>query len=180
MFEFHYTLQDEDFILFNQHHAKSSKQGKKALLMGKIVVLIVCFSLMILFNVLDLNQWITGVMTIYLGAFSLIWLFFSERFVMRTIRKNVLKLKKMGRLPYHSDVTLAFDEEGLIERTAQTESKTNYGVLERVDQSDKAIYIYTSTVTAYMLPKSVFVNPYQEAEFLGFLQEKIDNAKAGR
>ena len=86
-------------------------------------------------------------------------------------------MKKEGRLPYNSEAILKFDDENIYEITTKTENKTNYSLIEKIAVTEKAIYIYFSSVQAYILPVTAFQDEMEKQKFLEFINLKFDNLK---
>ena len=69
-----------------------------------------------------------------------------------------------GQLGKHR---VKLNEAGLVEATAVSESRTSWAGVDRVEQNEKYIFIYTSPAAAHMIPKRAF-SSVQGAE--GFYQ----------
>jgi YcxB-like protein len=85
-----------------------------------------------------------------------------ERWAVRHTIRSLVRDERAdrGRLGRHRVV---LGEDGLIESTAVNESRTAWAGVDRVEQSPDYIFIYTSSATAYVVPKRAFSDP-QEAE----------------
>ena len=88
--------------------------------------------------------------------------------------KSIKKVKKEGRLPYSNEAILKFDDESIHELTPNTENKTKYSLIEKIAVTEKAIYIYFSSVQAYILPVSAFSEEMEKQKFLEFINLKTD------
>jgi len=75
----------------------------------------------------------------------------------KQIKKNIGRIKKSGKLPYQSDITIFFEDDFFIETTEIGEGRVKYSAIERVIKAEKAIYIYTNAVQAMLLPFTVFL-----------------------
>jgi YcxB-like protein len=77
-----------------------------------------------------------------------------------------------GQLGTH---TIALSEQGLVERTAVGESRTSWAGVDRVEQNDDYIFIYTSPIAAHLIPKRAFAGS-QAQEFVDFALEQKRHA----
>lgn len=92
---------------------------------------------------------------------TLIYLLIERRNTRRAILELVKQEKpNKGQLGVHQ---LEINEVELVERTVVGESRTNWAGVNRVEQNDEYIFIYTSLVGAHVIPKRAFTDA-QEAE----------------
>jgi hypothetical protein len=102
--------------------------------------------------------------TFIIVAFPIVALaqWFLERRLMGRLIRRLLEEEKPGRgqLGKHR---LALSEEGVVESTTVSESRTSWAGVDRVEQNADYIFIYTSPAAAHMIPKRAFRAP-QEAE----------------
>lgn len=82
------------------------------------------------------------------------------------------KVKKEGRLPYSNEAILKLDYEKIHEITPNTENVIKYSLIEKIAITEKAIYIYFSSVQAYILPVTAFSEEMEKQKFLEFIKEK--------
>ena len=73
----------------------------------------------------------------------------------RGIRKTILKMKEKEGLPFAEETTLNFTEDQIIEITKGQEVKVDYKKVEDVCETEKAFYVYMSSVQAIIIPKRV-------------------------
>ena len=104
---------------------------------------------------------------------SVIWFFVVKPLFMLVMKLNIKLIKKDGRLPYGKDVLIQFNEDYFIENTNETESKVKYEIIEKIVCGMYAIYIYISSIQAFIVPFSVFENEEQRNEFLEFVNNKV-------
>jgi hypothetical protein len=97
--------------------------------------------------------------------------------LLKSTNKRIKKMKKDGRLPYSNEAILKFDNESIHEITPNSECKTKYSLIEKIAVTEKAIYIYFSSVQAYILPVSAFTEEEGESEFLAFINSKVNIAR---
>ena len=90
------------------------------------------------------------------------------------MKKEIKKIKKEGKLPYSKEAILKFDAESIHEITPNTESKSNYPLIEKIAVTEKAIYIYFSSVQAYILPLTAFSDEMEKLKFIEFINLKAN------
>lgn len=103
-------------------------------------------------------------LTFMVVAIPIVFLFqsFLDRWLVRRVILRLLDDEKPGRgqLGMHRIVV---SQDGLIESTAVGESRTSWGGVDRIEQDQHYIFIYTSPAAAHVVPKRAFRNP-QEAD----------------
>jgi hypothetical protein len=77
------------------------------------------------------------------------------------LKRNIKSFKKSAKLPYGQNVTIHFDEDSFTETTVETETKVKYSSVEKIAFSNIALYIYVSSVQAFIIPYCVFENEGQ-------------------
>ena len=88
------------------------------------------------------------------------------------MRRGINKMKKEGRLPYDKESILKFDDENYYDITPNTENKTNYSMIEKIAVTEKAIYIYVSSMQASIIPVATFSDEIEKQKFLEFISLK--------
>jgi hypothetical protein len=106
---------------------------------------------------------------------SILWIGFSKKIILKFMTIGIKKMKKEGRLPYSNEAILKFDDEYIHEITPNTENKTKYSLIEKIAVTEKAIYIYFSSVQAYILPVTAFSEEMDKIKFLEFINMKAGN-----
>ena len=148
----HYELTEEDYINFNLYHIKHSKMGKRSLLLQRIVsplmFIIVAYLYAMIGNLPFLPLFIT------FGIVSIIWIIYYPKYFYGLIARNAKKMIKEGKnddlLGNHQ---LILTEEGLVDTTANKETKVTWSGITIIQEDDGYIFLYNSSVSAYILPK---------------------------
>ena len=174
MFEFQITLDDEDYLLFSQYHSLNSPIGKKDLMLFRLIIPFICFMVVIVFGILGSNFQLILIESVLMTIVSIFWVGYSKKMILKSVKRRIEKIKKEGRLPYSNEAILKFDDEGIHEITPNTENKFKYSLIERIAITEKAIYIYFSSVQAIILPVTAFSEEVEKLKFLEFI-----NLKAG-
>ena len=138
MLQLNYKLTDEDYIEFNEFHQLiHSEIGKRNLFFLRLIGPMISILAMIIF--------ILAVVEILL----------AKKIMKRGIRKTILKMKEKEGLPFAEETTLNFTEDQIIEITKGQEVKVDYKKVEDVCETEKAFYVYMSSVQAIIIPKRV-------------------------
>ena len=92
---------------------------------------------------------------------------FHRLLVRRQTRRLILELLKeekpgRGQLGWHR---VSLGEAGLTERTAVNESHTAWAGVDRVEQDEVYVFIYTAPAAALVIPKRAFGSPAEAESF---------------
>ena len=176
MFKFSFTLNDDDYFEANKYHFLNSSAGKKAIWLLRLLMPI-AFALGILISCREISSFGRIITTIAWIIASVLWVIFAKSIVLKNLRKNIGKLKKDGKLPYNKETSILFDNESIIANTSESETKSNYQVIERVVENEKAVYIYVNSMQVYMIPLSAFADDEERKCFIAFIKNKIAEAR---
>ena len=160
------TLTEEDYISFNIHYAFHSQTGRQRLMLGRLIPAFVslCFWLVQLVTGSDRNVLI--VEAVLLTAYSVWGYFHYPKTYTKSIRKNILKLKKEGKLPYATEAELELTDTALIE-TAPTSAHTiEYSTVLDVIDTPEYVFVMFGAVQAIIIPKRCIDDPQQLLDFL--------------
>jgi hypothetical protein len=174
MFEFKINLDDDDYLLFNQYHLINSPIGKKTLMSYRFIIPIICFMFVFIFWIAGSDYQLILIEAIMMTIFSIYWIVYSKKLIIKYIKKRIIKMKKEGRLPYSKEAILKFDDECIHEITPNTENKTKYLLIEKIAVTEKAIYIYFSSIQAYIIPVTAFSEEMEKLKFLEFIHLKVN------
>lgn len=172
MFEFHIFLDDNDYLLFNQYHLLNSPSGKKSLMSFRLIIPFLCFMVLVIFCIVGFDFELILIEAIMMTIFSVLWIGYSKKMILKSMNRRVIQMKKEGRLPYSNEAILKFDDEKIHEITPNTENIIKYSLIEKIAVTEKAIYIYFSSVQAYILPVTAFSDEMEKQKFLEFIKEK--------
>lgn len=148
------NLSEEDYIKFSQFHSLNNKQSKKSGRKLKIyfsVVILLCFLVMYMQNgTTNLGAYVN--LLIFAAVVVIIML--SIPAINKLIVKKVISnQKKQGKLPYKESFELTFFETGIVEKTDTSVASIKYEEIEKINETDDAIYVYLGAVQAIVIPK---------------------------
>lgn len=148
-----YELTEEDYIRFNLSHIKRSKTGMRMLLLQRIigpVIILGVGALMFATLFQEMSWWLFGVY----GVISLIWFLYYPKYFERHIRKQTKRMiqerSNEGMVGPH---TMELNEDGLRDKNAFGETHVSWNGIKDVVEEDDYLYLYNSSVSAYILPK---------------------------
>lgn len=171
-FTFDFTEQDYiDFCIFHRNN-KGQYRYEKALRLG--FTAIIPF-LALLLNTLktDYVDPIAVVITLILTLFTYMYITRKkahDRIIAKQIRKII---QGKGKEHFFGVRTMTFDENDFLDRTEYEEIKTKYTKLTEIIEAEHGIYLYTSPITAIILPNRIFSSAEEKSRFLEFIQSKI-------
>lgn len=175
-YQLNVTLTEEDYLAFNNFHALESTFGKRQIRNSRIL-LITCMTVLMAFVLLVLG-WTTFsvIYVILLGLFLVLYLLLFKKIIKRNIKAQIKRLKKTGKLPFDSAASLEFYDDKIVEITADKRVEQRYDGLERICVAgDEFIYLYNSSVNAYILPISQLRKQLEQEDFLNFLSQKCNS-----
>lgn len=172
MFQFHYMVSEDDYIELNQYHAFNSPANKKYMLISRFVFPIIFVVIGLIAGRKANELYNTYLFYAAFGIAAILWLIFYKQIMAELVKAGVKRTKKSGKLPYHSDVTIYFDNDFFVEASENGEARVNYSVIERIIIAKKAIYIYTGAVQAILMPLTVFSNEQNRDDFIAFIEKK--------
>jgi hypothetical protein len=157
-----YQLTIDDLVAFNLHHTRTSQASRRRIrrsqVYGVITVLIV---------VLLWPRWGLGLRAAFFVGYSLFLLFGFPAYYRWSVRRNAKKLYSgggdKGALGNH---IVSIDEGGVTEVSDVGDSRTTWGGIEKVEEDEAYIFVYTGSVQAHVIPKRAFLSDDEAAEFL--------------
>lgn len=152
----------DDVINFNLYHFQHSQTGRRSLFKTRFIIPIVLTVLFIISSFIyrSLHQY-------PLLVFALVWFIFMPSSYKRGIKKYVRRMYSEGKnksvICKHK---LSVVPEGIVETTNVGEANIHWGAIEKVEATDKYIFIYTSAVAAIIVPKKAFSDDSKYTEFI--------------
>lgn len=175
MFEFKIALNDDDYLLFNQYHLLNSPMGKRNLKYFRLIIPFFCFLVVVIFSLAESDFLLVLNEAIAMTILSILWIVFSKKIILKSMKKNIIKMRKDGKLPYsNEEAILRFDDESVHEITPSTENKMKYSMIEKIAVTEKAIYIYFNSMQACILPVIAFSDEEKKQKFLRFINMKAE------
>ena len=150
--EINYNLTEEDYLNFNMFHVKNSKTVIRTLNMQRFLTPILFIVLSYVLSKIG-NMSFLGLFIAFLIA-SILWIIFYPRYfysyVIRNTKKMIKEGKNDGLLGEHC---MVLSEDGIIDSTSNGETKVTWLGIKTLSEDRQNIYLYNSSVSAYILPK---------------------------
>jgi hypothetical protein len=146
-----FELTIDDWMAFQKHYLSTSKQFKQT----KIFVIMMVPVILLIFS---LFQYFKGEFNYYTIAIyiiiSLFWFFFYPKQFDKSCLKKTKKMLEEGNnsalLGIHN---IEFNDDYFFVKEPGSEYKTNWSAINKVEENDKYIFIYITSVSACIIPK---------------------------
>ena len=168
-FQFTYTMTEQDYLDFNMHYMKHSKNVKRQGIIMRIMFAVIV--LLLLINRLQKDDLIFTL--VFCGIIMLILQLLVGPFMRWGVMHNIERMKKDGRLAYDKVSTFIFEDDSVNETTPDSVSTLRYSIFQRVEPGENAVYLFISASSAYIIPYRVFSTVKQRDAFLTFIRGKI-------
>ena len=109
MFEFKYTMTDEDYLELNKFHLLNSPMGKKNLLITRLIAPIMLAIIMLPKALRSNNTTLLVVSVVILLIVSFAGFFAVKPINMSVMKHHIKLMKKDGKLPYSKSGLLRFE-----------------------------------------------------------------------
>lgn len=155
--EIKYNLTEEDYVNFNLFHFKNSESASKSLNMQRysipFIYLIVAY---VFSNLADIPFLYAFIPFLIAG---ILWVLFYPKYFQKRIRSQTKKMIKEGKneglLGEHS---MLLTEDGIVDTNSNGETKVNWSGIIKMKEDQSNLYLYNSSVSAYILPKRELKN----------------------
>ena len=177
-YQLHLSMTEEDYLNFNYFQTMESEQGKRMLMKSRLLLLVImAAAVLLMVIIIGLDSFLIPYVSLMV-IITVIYMAFYKKIFGRNLRKQILKTKKAGRLPYEPDVEYEFYEDKVVAIAPETRTECSYRQIERICVvGERYIYAYNSSVSALVLSVPQICQQVNEAEFLQFLTEKCPNVE---
>ena len=178
LYQLNIRLSEDDYLSFNVFHSLESVQGKKLIRKTCFFFIFAMLFLAALFLFVMGLTTFSVIYAVMLLLFTLLYMVFFKKVLIRNIKTQIKRLKKVGKLPFEPVSTLEFYEDKMVEITASKRIEQSYNILERICVvKDRYILLYHSSVGAYILPFAQVKEQINQEEFVDFLSGKCANVE---
>ena len=163
--EIKYNLTEEDYLNFNMYHIKNSKTGKKALNLQRFSSPIIFLIFSYVFSIIsDIPLLISFSTFLVMG---ILWIIFYPKHYYRHIIRNTKKFIKEGKNDgLLGDHTMTMTDEGIVDISSNRETKVSWSGIDRFKEDNENLYLYNSSLSAYILPKRELDNAEEVKRFI--------------
>jgi hypothetical protein len=174
MLKIEYVVSKEDLIDFNMYHSMNSKTVQRSLLIQRFIFLPILLIMAIPYHRF------TGVplafLLPFLGVAAILWYLFYPRSFQRTIKRNITRMVDEGdNAGITGKHTLEILPEVIIESNELGETKKKWNSVQKIVMTEKIILIYTSAMSAFIIPLRSFPNEFKALEFFNVAKQYQNN-----
>jgi len=170
LYEFNFTISEQDYLDFNLYHMNTASDMRKKLTVYRLM-LPGFFVLWLLFTYNQAENMLPR--AILFAAASVLWFFAMKPLLVSSVKRRIAKMSQNGTLPCTQVTAVRFDDDVMQSDCDGQEEVTAYAALDQITVYTSAIYIYTRAATVFILPFSAFASESQKEDFIQFINEKI-------
>ena len=169
--KFYLTVNDEDYIKFNEYHVMNSKSCAGMLWLTRLILPVMAALVIVIMKLAGISIGLLIAECIALAVLTVVWQFKAKKILARSVKTSVEKLKKDGKLPYSPEAEIEFADTELIETTARSVQRWNYDEIRSVGDTQEHIFILIGAMQGMILPKRCLNG--KENGLLNVLKEKM-------
>lgn len=172
MFTFQYEISENDYYEFNRFQLWNTPENKKQILLYRFMYPL---RFMILATILSfaLKRY-NLIFYTYFGLCSIFWVVSYRKLLEYAIRRNIARIKKIGRLPYSASGTLSFFENELTDFSPISQMKIPYSSITKIAQTNTAFYLFFGALQAVIVPFPVFQDEQEMISFIEYIKQKTN------
>lgn len=150
--KFNITLNDQDYIRFNQKYILTSREGKRTLRMVRLVPIVMCSLAVFCMAIAGAERGLLITEIIGLTIACIVMELFTKKFLIWSVTKAALRMKKDGKLPYSPEAVVEFGENEILEDSDEMTITAPYRSIHRVDMDDEYIFLFKDAMQGFILP----------------------------
>ena len=171
--KYSYHIVENDYYEFNKYHLFNTPLSKRRMMFGKIFVTAFILFMALIVGLTGKNDAVTYSFFGFCLVVILLYNIFFRQFMYFSIKRNIKKMKKTGKIHYDKEITSEFLEDSFAEKTADSESLVKYTMLAKIATGTNAFYLYVNVQSALIVPFRVFADENEKSMFFEFIQSKI-------
>ena len=146
-------LNDEDYVQYNIFYQFNTPQGKRTVLIGKLLTPIVSLLFVLFFYLKDFPAYLILIEIFILSGISVWgWLTYEGK-IKRRIHRQVEDLKKQGKLPYDAEATLDLSNEMIMDYTPSKTIRIEWSDVRAIWTNEIYIFVMIGAVQAIIIPR---------------------------
>ncbi len=157
-----YQLNLDDVAAYNWHHSRNSKAANRTYKLLSAWGILLC-----LYIASASIEWSVSSRIIFFLIASAFWLFIYPLFRRKAVERQARRLYSEGK---NRDVIgnhiFAIDKDGVTEISDVAESHIAWSGIERIEENDEYVFLYTGSLSAHIIPKRAFLSKGEESEFI--------------
>ena len=154
--KYNINLNDNDYIEFNYSYLKHSKIGKYSILATRISFPVAMFVFVLALLIINIERSLILNVALIAVLATVLWWFTVPLMMRRNIKKNIMKMKSDGKLPYHDKAVIEFLDDKVVETCEQGETIVEYRDVVSIYEERGYIYIFYGAMQAFILPERCF------------------------
>lgn len=167
------VMTEEDYIAFNLFHAFHSPLIKKQFRQLRLFPFLMTAVLITVFYIMDMRRDLLIIDAVFLCLLNLFYFAYYPKIYKKSIRKNILKTKKEGKLLYPPEYALDFKEDGFIMNAPNKTANYAYSDITEICEENDVLYIYIGAQEAFVIPHHCLEH---KDDLIAFLREKKASA----
>ena len=148
----HVKLKDSDYLKFSEYQLTHSQQGKRTILLQRMILPLVSLAMIIAFIAFHASRRALVIEIVSLTIASAIWVIGSPEMLKRSMRSDFYKKKNKGRMPFRETSVLDFGPEGITEISGDYSETTPYSSIYSIAKSDNRLYVFTNGDKGFVIP----------------------------
>lgn len=146
-----YEFTKEDYIDFNMYHGLRSKTVKKSIFLQQYILPIVY--LIVPFFLEDFKSPKFKYCMGFFIVIAIMWIVFYKKYLNSYMRKKVIKMMEEGEdSKNYGNKVMIISKEGIEDIGDHDQNKLRWDGVYKIEESDKHIFIYTNSMSAYVVP----------------------------
>ena len=174
VWKFPYNLSDQEYIDFNEHFLFKIPEGKKSLLVYRLIVpgVLLLFMLFSLIKGSDVTTLI--VQLVVYSIASVLWWYNCHRILLSSVRRRLKKAQSVERSLFSSRGIAYFDFENrlIVDCGEREEVRVPFSNITALFATEKAYYLYYAPSKAFIVPYTLFRS---NEEFFAFRELLYNN-----
>jgi len=159
----------DDIIVFNKFHYENSPSVKRSTYLLQLFLPVSYFVIWLVDGLLDKFSF---KYLIIFFIISILWVFFIPILNKWYHIRNSIKMYSEGdNKIFIGQRILTISPNGIIVKSDNGESKINWNLVNKIVESNDHLYIYVSSVSAYIIPKKIFKDEIDQNNFMKTLKE---------
>ena len=152
-FRFNYTLTENDYFRFHMNHRLHTHAGKiSACIFTCSTVCSFIIVMLLYIHYFHSSSWDLVIIIATVIFCCIAWLLSIKRILIEQAKSYAKKQIKIRQLSFPQNGTLTFDEQSISNVDASQEDRFSYNLIRSIYMTNEAIYIYTETSPALILP----------------------------
>lgn len=162
--EINYELTEKDYLDFNVFHAENSPTIRRSILIqrliGPVIFLIMPFYAT-RYTGIPLWYWV-----IIFGTLGALWYSFYPKYIKWEVSRRTSKLIKEGKDgKILGNKNIKLTPEGIYGTSLYSEEKVKWDSIERIEETEDYIYIFISSISAFIIPIRAFNDTNTKEKF---------------